>query len=74
METSCCHLSLSKGEGRVRVFAFGRIQDPSPQSSPRKRGEAEKAHASNHKKLCSRELFQKPQVILREEPDIRNFE
>ena len=25
-------------------------------------------------KRCSRELFQKPQVILREEPDIRNFE
>ena len=23
---------------------------------------------------CSRELFQKPQVILREEPDVRNFE
>ena len=25
-------------------------------------------------RVCSRELFQKPQVILREEPDIGNFE
>ena len=25
-------------------------------------------------RMASRELFQKPQVILREEPDIRNFE
>src|SRR6476619_345825 len=24
--------------------------------------------------ICSRELFQKPQVVLREEPNIRNFE
>src|SRR6266436_5940910 len=72
MATSFCRLSLSKGEGRVRVSAFGRVQDPSPQSSPRKRGEAEKAHTSNRKKFSSCELTQKPQIVLREQAEIRD--
>src|SRR5206468_1916653 len=35
-------LSISKGEGRVRVD-FRRVSDPSPQSSPFTKGEAESA-------------------------------
>src|SRR6266571_6422024 len=66
-------LSLSKGEGRVRVSVVGGEQDPSPQSSPRERGEAESLIAP-FAKPCSCELFQKPQIVLREQTDVRDVE